>query len=45
MYKGLEPQSQTVITFSGSFDYDDQVQRSAIRALAIAVENQLLRRR
>lgn len=42
VYKGLEPQSQTVITFSGSFDYDDQVQRSAIRALAIAVENQLL---
>ena len=42
VYKGLEPQSQTVITFNGPFDYDNQVQRSAIRALAIAVENQLL---
>ncbi len=40
--RGLEPQSQTVITFNGDFDYGDQIQRSAIRALAIAAENQLL---
>ncbi len=42
VYRGLEPQSQTVITFLGPFDYEDQVQRSAIRALAIAVESRLL---
>jgi zinc protease len=40
--RGLEPQSQTVVTFSGPFDYDDQSQRSAIRALALVLESRLM---
>ena len=30
--RGLEPISQTVVTFTGPFDYGDQVARAAIRA-------------
>ncbi len=41
VFRGLEPQSSTVITFNGPFDHDDQVQRSAIRALALALDEEL----
>ena len=40
--RGLEPQSQTIITFNGPFDYADQSQRSVIRALAVVLENRLM---
>jgi len=40
--RGLEPQSQTVITFNGPFEYGNQSERSAIRALGLAVESQLM---
>jgi zinc protease len=40
--RGLEPQSQTIVTFSGPFDYADQSQRSVIRALALVLENRLM---
>ena len=42
VYRGLEPQSQTVITFNGPFEYGNQSERSAIRALGLAVESQLM---
>ena len=41
VFRGLEPQSSTVITFNGPFDYNDQVQRGAIRALALALDEEL----
>ena len=41
VFKGLEPQSQTLITFNGPFEYDNQIQRSALRALALALDDQL----
>lgn len=41
VFRGIEPQSSTVITFNGPFDYEDQVQRSAIRALAFALDEEL----
>lgn len=41
VFRGLEPQSSTVLTFNGPFDYNDQVQRGAIRALALALDEEL----
>lgn len=40
--RGLEPQSQTVITFNGAFEYGNQSERSVIRALGLAIESQLM---
>jgi zinc protease len=40
--RGLEPQSQTIVTFSGPFEYADQSQRSVIRALALVLESRLM---
>lgn len=40
--RGLEPQSQTVITFNGAFEYVNQSERSVIRALGLAIESQLM---
>ncbi len=42
VYRGLEPQSQTVITFNGPFEYGNQNERSAIRALGLTLESQLM---
>ncbi len=39
--RGLEPISQTVVTFTGPFDYGDQVARAAIRALAMTLDTRL----
>src|SRR6185503_280853 len=39
--KGIEPKSQTLMVFSGPFNYD-QTQRVAIRALAEILQGRLL---
>ena len=40
VYKGIEPKSQAAIVFSGPFTYD-QVNRIAIRAMSLVLENRL----
>jgi zinc protease len=42
--KGLEPVSQTVLTFTGPFDYANQSERVGIRALASALQTRLFDR-
>jgi zinc protease len=39
--KGLEPASQTVVTFTGPFDYSNQAERLGYRALSLALESRL----
>jgi zinc protease len=42
--RGLEPVAQTRIAFNGSFDYEDQAERTGIRAMALALETRLRNR-
>jgi zinc protease len=39
--KGIEPQSQTVITFTGSFPYESQSERTGIQALSMTASTRL----
>jgi len=39
--KGLDPISQTVITFSGPFNYSDQMERVGYRAFTLALDTRL----
>jgi zinc protease len=39
--KGLDPISQTVLTFSGPFDYANQVERMGYRAFTLALDTRL----
>jgi zinc protease len=41
VYSGLAPQSQTVITFTGPFDYENQRERARLRATASILESRL----
>ena len=48
VYRGLEPRSQTRIAFTGPFEYENQAERTGIRAMAMTLETRLrdrLRRR
>ena len=39
--RGIEPRSQTRITFTGSFDYQNQAARTGLRAMAMTLQSQL----
>jgi zinc protease len=39
--RGLAPQSQTVVAFTGPFDYESQAERTGIRALAMILQSRL----
>jgi zinc protease len=41
VYKGIEPQSQTRMAFTGPFDYGKQAERTGIRAMAMILETRL----
>lgn len=41
VHRGLAPQSQTVVTFTGPFDYASQAERTGIRATALIVQNRV----
>jgi zinc protease len=41
VYKGIEPQSQTRMAFTGPFDYGNQAERTGIRAMAMILETRL----
>jgi zinc protease len=41
VYGGIEPRSQTRIAFTGPFDYEDQAERTGIRAMAMVLETRL----
>jgi zinc protease len=41
VYQGIEPQSRTQITFTGPFDYGNQMERTGIRAMAMILETRL----
>ena len=41
VYRGIEPRSQTRIAFTGTFEYEDQAERTGIRAMAMTLETRL----
>ena len=41
VYRGLEPRSQTRIAFTGPFEYENQAERTGIRAMAMTLETRL----
>ena len=41
VYAGIEPRSQTRIAFTGPFEYEDQDERTGIRAMAMVLETRL----
>ncbi len=41
VYGGIEPRSQTRIAFTGPFNYEDQAERTGIRAMAMVLETRL----
>jgi len=41
VFRGLEPRGQTRIVFTGPIDYDDQAERTGIRAMAMTLETAL----
>jgi zinc protease len=41
VHRGTEPQSRTSIVFTGAFPYDDQSQRTGIRAMATVLQPEL----
>ncbi len=41
VYGGIEPRSQTRIAFTGPFAYEDQAERTGIRAMALVLETRL----
>ncbi len=41
VYKGVEPRSQTRLSFTGPFDYNDTTERTVIRLMAMVLETRL----